>query len=68
VPLVDAFAILGDMNTAVRVMSYQVSLDLVGGNDFGLMVWSAFSPVDMIGHFMQVLGSKDRHYGYLLVW
>ena len=61
VAAVNSLAVFGDVDDAVGIMPRQVSLNLMGRHDFGLIRGGAFGPVDVDGDFMQVLGLKNGH-------
>ena len=65
VAAVNALAVFGDVDDAVGVVSDEVGLDLVGGDDFGFGVGGAFGAVDGGGGLVQIFGGEGGHWGYL---
>ena len=61
VAAVNSLAVFGDVDDAVGIVPRQVSLNLMGRHDFGLICGGAFGPVDVDGDFMQVLRLKNGH-------
>jgi hypothetical protein len=59
--LVDALAILVDVDNAVGIVAYQIGLHLVGCHYFRLFGGGALGNVNIVGDFVQILRCEYGH-------